>query len=313
MAQNAQRDAAFTVLQGQLVTVASQAAAAAAAPAPVERPRMPEPRHPELFSGDAKDAEAAETWLFAMQEYLDLMGCGSDLRRILTAGSYLTGSAAAWYRAARTSAGDDAWATWDAFKLDLFANFRPVDAVATARNKLAALVQGQGSVRDYVAKFRSLCLRIPDVNEAEKLDRFVRGLAYKVKVEVTVRGASTFDTAVEMAERLDSLFRSLAPEDPRPAQQQAAPRNNAGRDNQRGNQRYQNQRGRPQQNQAPRQWPVAPPAAPAPAGNAAPMDVDPKPFDGECYNCGQRGHMSRNCPQPPRDPNAQGRRAPPRT
>ena len=61
------------------------------------------------------------------------------------------------------------------------------------------------SVQTYVHDFRELALQIPDLSEAEKLDRFLRGLKPRLQRELAIRDPRTMDEAVNMAERIDTV------------------------------------------------------------------------------------------------------------
>ena len=75
---------------------------------------------------------------------------------------------------------------WGALKSLLQAQFRLVDAAQTARDRWAACVQGKGSVRAYVDRFRCCLLSVTDAAPAEVLDHFLRGLAAEVRKQVLV-------------------------------------------------------------------------------------------------------------------------------
>ena len=57
----------------------------------------------------------------------------------------------------------------------------------------------------HVQKFTELCLEIPDLNETERLDRFVRGLRLEVRREVDLHDPQNFNEAAKIAERYDSI------------------------------------------------------------------------------------------------------------
>jgi hypothetical protein len=63
----------------------------------------------------------------------------------------------------------------EGFKAALIKKFRPTNVLKTAQDNLAFLKQTE-NVEDYVDAFQNLALAIPDMNLAEALDRFERGL-----------------------------------------------------------------------------------------------------------------------------------------
>ena len=71
--------------------------------------------------------------------------------------------------------------------------FRPEDYGRRGRDELATMRQGsRESVADFVARFRATCLRVPDLAEAEKMDRFTRALVQDVRLQVELRGPQDF-------------------------------------------------------------------------------------------------------------------------
>ena len=62
------------------------------------------------------------------------------------------------------------------------------------------------SVADFVYRFRATCLRVPDLSEAKKLDRFVRALVQEVHLQVELRGPHNFHEAAMFAERADAVI-----------------------------------------------------------------------------------------------------------
>ena len=62
---------------------------------------------------------------------------------------------------------------------------------------------GRESVADFLFKFWEVCLKINDLPEAEKLDRFLHALVPNVRVKVELRGPAHFQEAVVYAEWVD--------------------------------------------------------------------------------------------------------------
>ena len=69
------------------------------------------------------------------------------------------------------------------------------------------------SVADFVFRFRATCLKIPDLSEAEKLDRFVRALAQEIRLQVELRGPQDFHEATRFAERADTVIMLVSGQD----------------------------------------------------------------------------------------------------
>ena len=71
------------------------------------------------------------------------------------------------------------------------------------------------SVADFVFRFRVTCLKVPDLSEAEKLDRFVRALVQEIRLQVELTGPANFHNAAMFAERADAVITRIAGHDVR--------------------------------------------------------------------------------------------------
>ena len=65
---------------------------------------------------------------------------------------------------------------------------------------------GKKLVADFVSRFHATCLKIQDLSEAEKLDRFVRALVPDIRLQVELRGPQNFHKAAMFAERVDAVI-----------------------------------------------------------------------------------------------------------
>ena len=132
-----------------------------------------------------------------------------DLRRISSSSGsiLLRDNAAIWWRSHVEDADIhvvDMITDWRSFKNALTDQFKPVNAIKTARDKLASIKQVK-SVQEYSANFRSLVLEIPGITEDEKIDRFSRGLKDNVRLEVELREPATLNEAIKVADRYDTI------------------------------------------------------------------------------------------------------------
>ena len=152
---------------------------------------------PKVFSG--KFGVDPAVWTYYVDLYYEISGVKDEERKVMVAASYLVDRAATWWRNlaehARVSGVKPCNGKWDVFKEKLIQAFRPVNHVKLARDKLATLKQ-YGSVAKYNDEFISLCMQIPDIGEADKLDRYVRGLKYKVKRDVELAEPKTVEEAM---------------------------------------------------------------------------------------------------------------------
>ena len=157
------------------------------------------PSKPKTYNG-LRGADP-EVWLFQFNQYADINQLGEDDRPKLAA-TYLEGNAATWWRNLVTQSADNV--SWREFQQGLISMFKPVNAKKIARDKLAVLKQ-TNSVAKYNLDFTQLCLEINDISESEKLDKYIRGLKDKIRVEVELAEPTTLSQAMSKAQRIDNI------------------------------------------------------------------------------------------------------------
>ena len=163
------------------------------------------PIRPDTFRG-CQDKTLVEAWLFQLHQYFEICSV-SERSQVPFAASLLRDNAALWWRCHVEQADnnhEELITTWKDFKKALIDQFKPVNAVKTARDKLANLKQAK-SVQEYVNKFRSLILEIPGITEDEKIDRFIRGLKEKIRMEVELREPTTLNETIRISDRYDTI------------------------------------------------------------------------------------------------------------
>ena len=144
-------------------------------------------------------------WLFQFKQYAEITGVALDQRAKLAA-TYLDDKAATWWMhlVSQQSNNNADTITWQIFYDGLLTAFKPVNSKKIARNKLAVLKQTH-SVQKYNDEFRTLCRDIDDMNEAEKLDRYMRGLKGFICERVELAQPSTLNDAMSKAHTIDSI------------------------------------------------------------------------------------------------------------
>src|ERR1700682_2438211 len=146
-----------------------------------------------------------DAWIFQVLQYAHLTGIREE-DRAKWAATYLSGKAATWWRGLVMQQPDtdiDA-ITWDQFASGLVSMFKPVNAKKIARDKLAVLRQTH-SVAKYNYDIGQLFLEIGDIHDTEKLDRYIRGLKDKVRMEVELTEPTTLAVAMSKAQRVDGI------------------------------------------------------------------------------------------------------------
>lgn len=152
------------------------------------------PSKPATYDGRSDP----ELWLYGVDLYFAAASITEDFYKISFADALLRDDALVWRRTI------DAPAMWDEWKAFIISAFQPINPTETARDSLARLRQ-TSSVRAYASLFRTVTLLIPTITDDEKKDRFIRGLKPKIMSDVKVKAPTTFDEAVQLAVRLDSL------------------------------------------------------------------------------------------------------------
>ena len=166
---------------------------------------------PEYFEGNK--LQDVDTWLFQVFEHLTITRLPEG-SHIPYAASLFRGNAALWWREVCENAQRPV--NWNAFCDAVREQFRPENWSRRGRDELANMYQyAKESVADFLHRFRSACLKIDNLSEDEKLDRFVRALVSDVRMQVELRAPTSYHDAAMYAERADAVLSRVTGHDSR--------------------------------------------------------------------------------------------------
>lgn len=134
---------------------------------------------PEKLDLRRKDTQRVQSFIFRIEKYFRMIQLNDDALRVEVASFQLDGDVALWWRTRY----EQTPMTWSEFVQKLREQWCDEHDIMRARSELRDLKQ-VGSAQTYTAKFDSLCLRIPDISETEKCDRYLYGLKPAVQKEL---------------------------------------------------------------------------------------------------------------------------------
>lgn len=284
---NAQQ-AAAAAAEAVAAAAAAQAAAAAAPPPQLPAPPAPQPApeapaaaplvqvvlpRPEKFSGTKSHTEL-HNWVHQMESYLRVQRLLDRPEAIQQAVGYLTGAAQTWwrFREKRIEMGlATEITTWAEMREAIVEYFGGTNPQQAARDELEKCSQTK-SVKEYAQRFQLLMLELPDMAEADRIYKFIRGLKGQVKLQVMMQHPESLTQAIELADAADStLFQMRRNDMPR----QPPPINKANRNH---NGAVPMELGTIQQTTS--------------ASQSRNDDSQRR-----CYICQEPGHIAKNCPK----------------
>ena len=162
--------------------------------------KMPKPKS---YYG-ARNPLVIDTWLHRMEDYLEMTKTKDEWKTRIAAG-YLEGPAFLWYQQAAEQWAMWPYTPWETFKQALKARFIMPNADMKYWMEWNSLKQDR-TVAEYITRFNTtrMVLQITDENIA--MDRFINGLRWKTQTEVRLRGPTSLEEAMSIADRYDTLM-----------------------------------------------------------------------------------------------------------
>lgn len=256
-------------------------------PAPEHRPSNPlshlthlKPARPTRYSG-VKDYTTIENWIASVNSYFALTSAKPPhVYHYLN--TNFADDAAIWFRYHYRE--DQAETlTWEEVRTALRNFFTPPNKDRRLHDEWAQLRQIT-TVAEYVGRFYKLGMQLPPMEPTHLLDKFLRGLKPKTRMELELKDPQTLAEAIRLADRFDSIvYRKTVPLAP------STPSHSYSNEYESG--------GEPMQIDAMRTKPKTPPT---------PRTTTLKKLTAEerthlrnlgaCFRCRRTGHLARECP-----------------
>jgi len=170
------------------------------------------------YTGIVKQGPTLRPWGYSMYNIFTARGISLDdsvdtSGAILEAATRLSHAALDWYH--------DVWLPitvamlpekpkWSQFLAALQAQFEPLPPSFIARTELKSLKQ-TGTLNDYINQFRLLSSRIPDMAEADRVEKFIDGLKPALAAKVAAQLCETMIEATTVAWKLEAAYQATVP------------------------------------------------------------------------------------------------------
>jgi Retrotransposon gag protein len=166
-------------------------------PMPGTRPRQPDKYHGQ------RDFLLLDNWIFSVDQYFILTDMTVS-RQGPFISTLLRDEALLWYRSSYEKWDPKTPLTWEIIRTAMRKYFAPPNEDRRLQDEWANLRQ-HGTVFEYVSVLTALAMRIPELSQTLILDKFIRGLKPKTKIEVELRDPKALDEAYRLADRFDRI------------------------------------------------------------------------------------------------------------
>ncbi|KAG8369324.1 hypothetical protein BUALT_Bualt15G0139400 [Buddleja alternifolia] len=164
--------------------------------------------NPPPFKGTS-DSQGIQDWISRLEKIFDAVEC-PEIEKVTCAAFIMEGEADRWWKLERERfIVNHELITWEKFVDCLYDRYFPQSIRDHKAVEFLELVQGSNTVGEYEAKFTELSRFAPQVISTENLKarKFVRGLRYKLRKQVTIlRKQVTILRLPTFTEVLDRAF-----------------------------------------------------------------------------------------------------------
>lgn len=157
---------------------------------------------PDKFRGQ-RDPSVVLSFLYAARTYVELRFPADNNKQVSQAALLLADTALTWWR---TLAGRTAIETFTDFEEAVKAEYVPANHERMVRDRLATLDQQNKTVAEYTGAFKDLMLQLPSLQDAEALDKYLRGLRPRTRREVEWKQPRTLAEAITAATLYDDIM-----------------------------------------------------------------------------------------------------------
>jgi hypothetical protein len=264
-------------------------------PAPINS--SVKPVRPSIYNG-VKDYSTLENWISSVDSYFALTNARPpQIYHYLN--TIFTGDAAIWYRY-HYKLSEANTLEWSTIRDAMRNYFTPPNRDRRLLDQWASLRQTT-SVVEYVAQFLKLAMQIPNLTADHLLDKFLRGLKPRTRMELELKEPKTIAEAIRLADRYDAIMFTKTVN--------LGPSNSKGKaiDYEPGGEPMQLDAFRPDTKGKGSSSSSKPPNnnSTSPLKKLTPEERDHLRSIGACFKCRKTGHMAKECSTNSKNPKNQ--------
>ena len=160
------------------------------------------PRQPDKYFGQC-DFLLLGNWLFSVDQYFTLTDMPAH-KQASYVSTLLRAEALLWFRSTYENWDAATPLTWPTLRASMKQYFAPPNEDRRLQDEWAYLRQ-HGSVFEYVSILTALAMQINGLSQSQILDKFIRGLKPKTRIEVELRDPQTTEEAYRLADQFDRI------------------------------------------------------------------------------------------------------------